>query len=63
MHFVTRVKSFDAEAYLDFVKGLHEKMAGRKYFVQCDQCRIHTARVVLEWCASQGVPVVLGVPY
>ena len=61
--FVPRVKSFDGAAYLAFVQQLHAKMGGRKYFLQCDQCRIHTTRNVLHWAASQGVPIVLGVAY
>ena len=62
-HFAYRVKSFDGAAFLKLMISLNRAMRGRKYFVQMDNCRIHSTKDVKAWAAHAGVPLVFGVPY
>ena len=38
-------------------------MGTRKYFLQLDNCRIHTTLAVKAWAREKNVPLVMGVPY
>ena len=38
-------------------------MGTRKYFLQLDNCRIHTTVAVKAWASEAQVPLLMGVPY
>ena len=40
--FAFRQRSFNGEQFLEYCKELHQHMGNRKYFLQLDNCRIHT---------------------
>ena len=62
-YFAYKPRAFNGDDFLGFCRALHERLAGRKYFLQLDNCRIHTTKDVKAWANEVRVPLVMGVPY